>query len=236
MQLCVDLGSGSSGIRAILGNSMRNQKMKLARHLILTASISMFFAGSAWAAVVPITVELTSVTAVDAAVDLIQAYTPPLPITGGYGNLDVAGGSGWLRMPDYDFTIDALADATIDSEVNVSGWLQIITGIDGGNNVTTTGIGLVTCVDAGGGFGTLVCDNIPTDVMGWPPPDGEILLSSAIIDTGAQTFTVIDNSNALAGTVTSIYTYGLAVPEPSTALLLGAGLIGFAALRRQRLA
>jgi hypothetical protein len=52
-----------------------------------------------------------------------------------------------------------------------------------------------------------------------------------VIDSGAQTITVIDNSNAAAGTITQFYSYTI-VPEPSTGLLLLSGLVGIAVRRR----
>jgi len=54
------------------------------------------------------------------------------------------------------------------------------------------------------------------------------------VDTGSQTIAVVDNSDdAFTGTVTQFFSYTI-VPEPGTALLVGAGLIVLASIGRRR--
>ena len=84
-----------------------------------------------------------------------------------------------------------------------------------------------------GGLGGFVCPGVLPTVAGWPPADGGTP-SSAVIDTLAQTITVIDTSaDGTAGTITQNYSYSI-VPEPGTALLLGGGLVGFGVLGKRR--
>ena len=79
-----------------------------------------------------------------------------------------------------------------------------------------------------GGFGGFICPSISPSVAGWPPSSG-----SAVLDSAARAITVIDTSNATAGTITQMYSYQI-VPEPGTALLMGAGLAFFGFVSRSR--
>jgi hypothetical protein len=199
--------------------------MKLALRLLVTASLSVMLTGAASA--LPVSFRLLDVTTVGAAFPSTQTYVPGFPIVGS-GDIDFGAGTGTLTLPDYSVVIDLdLSGAGDDFRLDISGWSQTITSIFSGN-VTSVGGGTTTCVVLGG-IGGSVCPTIPTTVAGWPPADGT-LASSAILDEVAQTITIIDNSNANAGTVTSVYGYN-AVPEPSTALLLLGGL-GVMARRR----
>ena len=201
---------------------------KRLRQLMLAGVLSVAFAGNASA--IPIDFQLDSVTTVGAAFAASQTYVPDFPITGS-GNIDFVSGTGTLTLIDYSIIIDVLIDSVLDAQIDIAGWTQTITAIDGLGNITSTGGGTSTCTVLGG-IGGFVCPSVSPVILGWPPADGASLASSAVIDEFAQTITVIDNSNSLAGTITQVYSYTL-VPEPGTALLLAAGLVGFSTIRRR---
>jgi hypothetical protein len=204
--------------------------MRLVRQLMLSGILLVTFVGIASA--VPITFQLDNVTAVGGAFPAGQTYSPNFPIVGS-GDIDFGAGTGVLTLPNYSIIIDVNFDGP-DAQLDISGWQQTITSIDGGGNIVSTGSGTVGCTNLGG-LGGFVCLLASPVVAGWPPPDGASLLSSAVIDTGAQTITIIDNSDANAGTITQFYSYStLLVPEPGTLTLVSAGLVGVGLHRRRR--
>jgi len=196
--------------------------------LWIPASIALLmFAGTASAT--PINFQLDSSTTVGGT---FPSNTTPIggyPVLGS-GNIDFGAGTGTLLLNDYSLLVDIFADNVPEARLDITGWTQTITAIDLSGNITSTGGGSIACTSLGG-IGPTVCSSSPTTVAGWPPP---FAASSAVLDQFAQTITVIDGSNAQAGTITSIYSYTI-VPEPGTALLLGGGLMGLAMRRRQRI-
>ena len=200
--------------------------MKLLRRLLVIASLVVLSTTGATA--VPISFQLDSVTAVGAAFPAGQTYSPGLPLVGS-GNIDFGAGTGTVSLPDYSIVIDVDFDGD-DAQIDVTGWTQTITSIDGSGNIVSIGGGSASCTVLGG-IGAFVCPGIATSIAGWPPVDGPSLVSSAVIDTGLQTITVVDNSLPAGGEITSVYSYSI-VPEPSTALLLLGGLAVMGRARR----
>lgn len=184
------------------------------------------------ASAVPINLLFESSTTVGGQFPTLQEYTPDLPIPG-TGDIDFATGTGYLSLIDHSIVLDVGANFVPDAQLDITGWSQTITSIDGAGNITSTGGGSIACTDLGG-LGGFVCAATPTTVAGWPAANGG-LPSSAVIDEIAQTITVVDNSNQQAGTITTLYSYTV-VPEPGTALLMGLGLIGMTLRRNRRLA
>ena len=202
--------------------------MKLVRRLMLTSVLSVMFAGMASA--VPITFQLDNVTIVGGMFPTTQTYSPGFPITGS-GDIDLGPGTGSLSLSDYSIFIDINNDGN-DAQIDITGWMQTITSIDGSGNVISTGGGTAACTNLGG-LGGFICGALSPTVAGWPAIDGPSLTSSAVLDDIAQTITIVDNSSDLAGTVTQSYSY-VFTPEPSTALLIGAGLGALGLIRRRR--
>ena len=200
--------------------------MRSIRQLMLASTLLVSLSGSAVA--VPITFQLDNVTVVGAAIASTQTYVPGFPITG-VGDIDFAGGTGWLSLPDHSILIDIVATGPgLDAQIDVSGWGQTISAIDVAGNITSTGSGAYACP-----YPLAACNVGPPVNTGWPPVDGGSP-SSAVIDLGLQTITVIDASDtASTGTVTYFYSYTV-VPEPGTALLVGGGLAAYGMIMRRR--
>ena len=200
--------------------------MKCVAALLSIAMLSLIGAGSASA--VPILLQLDNVSLTGAPTPSTQTWLPGFPISGS-GDIDFALGTGSLSLSDHSILIDILATGPgTDAQIDVSGWGQTITAIDGSGNITSTGTGTYSCP-----FPIAVCNVGPPANTGWPPAGGGSS-SSAVIDTGLQTITVIDNSDdAFTGTVTQLYSYTI-VPEPGTALLVGGGLVVFGLISRRR--
>ena len=200
--------------------------MRHIRQLMLASILSVSLVGTASA--VPINLQLDNVTIVGAAVPSTQTYVPGLPITGS-GDIDFGSGTGWLSLSDHSIIIDIIVTGPgADAQIDVIGWGQTITAIDGSGNITSTGSGTHNCP-----YIISACEVGPPANTGWPPADGASP-SSAVIDTLARTITVVDNSNdGYTGTVTQFYSYVI-VPEPATALLVGSGLVVFGLIGRRR--
>ena len=197
--------------------------MNLLRRLLLTL---LLLAPAGVASAVPVDFRLDSVTITGGTLPVKQIFFPGLPSGG--GDIDFANGTGSLNLSNHFIIIDLNLDGN-DARLLVAGWQQTITAIDASGNLTSIGGGTVTCTDLGG-LGSLVCGATPTTVGGWPPAGAT---SSAVLDQVARTILVIDNSNAAAGTATSLYSYDV-VPEPGTATLAGLGLAGLAWIRRRQ--
>lgn len=197
----------------------------------------LFAAPAGLASASPITLSLDSVSVVGAALPVGQTLFPPLggPITGAVGssNIDFGTGTGTLTLPNYFVILDLSINGTNDARLNIQSWQQTISAIDPAGNITSAGSGSVACTPIDPNLGPLVCNAVAPTVAGWPPVDGASLLSSALIDPALQTITVVDNSNATAGTVTTFYSYTL-VPEPGSAMLAGLGFAGLAIMRRRQ--
>ena len=204
--------------------------MKRFRHLLLASALSVLFAGAASA--VPVDFTFLATTTSGGAFPTNQTFVPSLPIFGS-GNIDFASGTGTVTLPDHSVTLDILSTPGPDARLDISGWTQTITSIDVLGNIESIGGGTVGCADLGG-FGSIVCELASPTVAGWPPVDGASALSSAVLDTVFQQIIVVDNSDANAGQITSLYSYSI-VPEPGTALLLGGGLMAMAMGRKRRL-
>jgi hypothetical protein len=193
--------------------------------------LSLLAAPTARATIVDtIDLELVSINAVGGTLIVFITYDPPLPIPG-TGLLNDPLTKGDLEIDDYSSFIDLSGDGD-DVELEIADWGQKITAIDGLGNITSTGRGTVNCIVVGG-IGGLICGTVDPDVGGWPPADGSLGTSSAVIDDGAQTIVVVDNSNVQAGTITSTYTYTI-VPEPAAGAQLLAGLCGIIVMARHR--
>jgi len=205
--------------------------MKLVRTLLLTAALCTLTAGTASA--VAITLSLDNVTQAGGSNPSLQTYVPGFPIVGS-GSMDFGAGTGFVTLPNYSIFIDIASGGVFDGDdvrLDIAGWTQNISSTDGSGNLTSTGGGTTSCTVLGG-IGSFVCPTIAPTVPGWPPADGSLLLSSAVIDTLAQTIVITDNSSdAVAGTITQFYSY--TVPEPTSGLLLLAGL-GLMVARQRR--
>jgi hypothetical protein len=204
--------------------------LRIVRRLALAALLlTTVWAGAASAT--PITLSLDSIEIVGAAFPVEQTTTPTTPI--GLGDIDFGLGTGWLKMLSYTTHINVTTNVpVIDADLDIQGWTQTISSIDGSGNITSSGIGQVTCTSYNF-IGNFVCGAAPPTVAGWPPPDGASLTSSAVLDEGLMQIVVVDNSNASAGTVTSTYSYAIA-PEPSTGMLTALGLVAFSVVSRRR--
>jgi len=105
----------------------------------LTA-MGLLFAASASA--VPINLQLNSITTVGGSFPTDTTYTPGLPILGS-GDIDFGAGTGTLTLSDYSSVLDVQQDLILDAQIDVTGWMQTITSIDGSGNITSTGSGAV---------------------------------------------------------------------------------------------
>ena len=197
----------------------------------LTVGLLCGLAFAPMAAATEIDVQLDEIL-IEGGFETTQTYVPDFPILG-MGELDLDAGTGTIDLSDYMNFIDlAFNGVGNEARIDLMDWQQTITAIDVDGNITSTGSGSTAC-ESFTGIGETLCGSVPPTIEGWPPPDGEALLSSAVIDTEAQTIVVIDNSVALAGTITSSYSYTV-VPEPEAGLLGMAGLITLAALVARR--
>lgn len=183
--------------------------MKLARQLMLVGAVSVAFSGASLAE--PIAFQLDNVTTEGGNFPTIQTYVPAFPLIGS-GDVDFQSGTGVLNLPDYQIFLDINNDGS-DARLDITNWQQTVTAIDGSGNITSTGSGNVACTIVGG-IGELVCPTVAPTVPSWPPPSGD-LSSSAVLDPGARTIIVVDNSIAAAGTITQFYSY--TAPEPGGA-------------------
>jgi hypothetical protein len=202
--------------------------MKRFQHFFLASALSVLFAGAASA--VPVDFVFLSSSTVGGAFPVEQTFFPGLPIEGS-GNIDFASGTGTLTLPKHSINLDINSDGD-DARLNITNWSQTITSIDALGNIESIGGGSVQCVVLGG-LGSFVCPGVDPNVAGWPP-DPNPLLGSAVLDPILQRITVIDNSDANAGEITTVYGYTV-VPEPGTALLMGGGLMALAVGRKRRL-
>ena len=184
------------------------------------------------ASATPINLSLDLVTQVGGSSPSVQTYSPSLPLIG-TGDIDFTNGTGTLTLEDHSITINLLSTAEIDARLDITGWTQTITSIDGSGNITSTGSGTVGCTNLGG-FGNFVCAATPSTVNGWPANDSATLQSSATINYLAQTITIVDNSvSGPAGTITQHYSYSF-VPEPGTGMLVTTGLMSLGIAGRRR--
>jgi len=205
--------------------------MRLIQSLILTSVLFLGFAEASLAT--PVHFQLDSIEVVGGAATTTETYSQPFPILG-TGDLDLETGLGTLFLDDYSVLIDIGANGIDDAWIDYIGIGYTITSVDGLGNLIATGHGSVSCTPLTSPVGGQVCAVAAGDVEGWPPPDGHSgHLSSAIIDLGAQTITVVDASNwDSGGTITAIYSYS-EIPEPSAVLLIGIGLSGLAVAGRR---
>jgi hypothetical protein len=204
--------------------------MKLIRLLMFACALSLMFAETGSA--VEVIFQLDGQSSVGAQFPSEDTYTPPFPIIGS-GDIDFDLGTGYVTLQDHSFVINLDATAPEDDvRINITGWTQTISSIDASGNLTTIGSGATECIVLGG-IGSLVCPDVPDGIDGWPPADGTALLSSAVIDTEEQTITVINNSVAIAGTITQDYSYEI-VPEPSSSLLMSGSIVCLCAIARRR--
>jgi len=200
--------------------------MRFPGKLLFAIALSLLIAGSASAVVVNF--QQDSFSAVGGAFPVGQTYVPPLPLVGS-GNIDFGTGTGTLMLPDYSVILDVSNDLVLDAQIDTTGWMQTITSIDGLGNITSTGSGSVSCTVLGG-LGGFVCPSVAPTVGDWGIPG-----VSAVINTLAQTITVVDTRDANAGTITLGFSYSI-VPEPGTALLVSCGLFGLGLARKRRVA
>ncbi len=207
--------------------------MKRIRRIVFTAALSLMFAGAASA--VPIELTLQSVDSTGGIMPSVTTYDPVLPIVDATSSIDFATGTGILNLPDYSTTI-TLDGGTGTARIDIANWRQTITSINIAGHIQSIGSGSSTCTDLGG-LGSAVCALVATTVAGWPPPNSGSNISSAVINPGAGTITVVDKSMFdMGGTITMNFTYEpiATIPEPSTALLLGGGLAGLGMAGRRR--
>jgi len=202
--------------------------MTFLRRLLLASALSMLFVGIASAE--PIDFQLDRIDAVGGLLIVEQIYDPPLPLAGS-GDIDFGTGTGTLSLPNYSVTIDVSADGSPDALLDITGWTQTITSIDGQGNIVSTGSGSVVCtIVPGSAYGGFVCPGVSPTVLGWPPAGTG---SSAILDDVAQTITITDASAAsTAGTLTQEFSY--TVPEPSSGLTISAALFTLGLVARRR--
>jgi hypothetical protein len=116
-----------------------------------------------WA--VPISLQLDNVTMIGAAVASTQTYVPGFPITGS-GDIDFGLGTGSLSLSDHSIIIDIVATGPgVDAQIDVSGWGQTISSIDGLGNITSTGSGTYSCP-----YPAAACDVGPRPTQGGRRP------------------------------------------------------------------
>ncbi len=209
--------------------------IKLSKLLLVGATV-LLWAGVATA--LPVTFTFVSSTSFDAGFPSTQTFAPSLPFSGS-GDIDEAGGTYNVTLPDFSVVIDVLALPGDDAKIDTVGWNQIGTFAGGvGGALTGTGVGgTLSCTDLGGGLGGLVCAGVAPLVAAWPPTgaSGPTLgAPGATIDIVAKTITVVEPYDTNGGQIQTVYSYAFTAPEPGTAVLLGAGLLGLLVAGRRR--
>ncbi|MEL0585968.1 MAG: PEP-CTERM sorting domain-containing protein [Candidatus Thiodiazotropha sp. (ex. Lucinoma kazani)] len=162
-----------------------------------------------------------------------------LNITGGEfqgGNGGVTGGDA-LRLNSLDFGTATISGGSFDAGVGLfdDGWLLYLTGFNGIVDITG---GMFGYENIGNGFGIF---NSHVNVYGWDLSIADDLLTGFLMD-GSWIETPV--SLTLASLPSALGTISLfniphppssSVPEPSTLLLMAAGLAGLGIAKRKRI-
>jgi len=152
--------------------------------------------------------------------------------------------AGSLSLGSFTVNVDLLGDTVLDAAITTTGWTQTLAAAtnSGGNVILAGGTagGASSCSQLTA-FGALVCPSVSPTVQ----PFG-VGGTATQTNTTTMTLTSFVSPTQFSGTIASVtvdsstgatttlgYSFA-AVPEPSTALLLGAGLLGLGALGRRR--